>query len=809
MNEWTADLLLDLRFAFRHFARRPAFTAVAALTLALGIGAATAVFSIVDAVLLRPLPYKDPGRLAAIWVTSTREQRLAKIFATHADYDEFRRRATTLESLGAATWATSLGRVLTGHGPARSVLTVPATVSFFATLAVPAAFGRTFRAEDETRACSLLLAHDFWTSTLGANPSIVGGNLTLDDKPCTVIGVMPANFSFYPRQAQAWVLLGPDYQPGQDHMLVGIFARLKPGVTLAQAQTELRSLYRAIHPDRQSQDFQPVVYDLHGEFTFLAGRTLRTTLILVFGAVLLLLLIACLNVANLLLAGLSDRRRELAVRAALGSGRGRLIRQVLAEGLMLSICGAALGIAFAAAAMRYFRAVNPIELSVGADVSINLPVLAFSIALSFATTLVFALLPALRASQVDLTQHLKTGARGSIHGRRPLTAAVIATQMAFSFLMLVAAGLLIASALRMASAPLGFLPDRLFAARFSLPRSHYSTNPQRSQAFDRLLAALERLPADSTVALASRLPPEAGGNLTIDVAGHPVAPGAESHDVGADAVSPAFFDCLQIPVRRGRPFDARDREASDPVVIVNDALAAKYFPDRDPLGQQIRLTGGAWLTIVGIAGNLKHTELMNEMSWVESPNLYRPLAQDPRSSVEIAVRARANPGAVVHAIQTQLAAFDPAVPVADIETLTSRFNRTLAYPRFRAVLFAFFALASLTLAAVGLHGVLSQLVARRTPEFGLRRAVGAQTLDLLWLVARQGGTPVILGLAAGIALTSACDRLLANLLYGIQPADPSAFLVVGSLLLAVAIIAIARPAARAARIDPMIALRDE
>jgi putative ABC transport system permease protein len=788
-----------MRFALRTFAKRPGFTAVAALTLALGIGATTAVFSIVDAVLLRPLPYKNPDRLAAIWITSTREKGLHKLFAVHSDYDEFRRHARSFENVSAATWAVRLPRVLTGFGPAREVLTVPASANFFETLGVRASIGRTFSSDDETNGCSVVVSHKFWTSTLRSEPSAVGKTLTLDQKPCTVLGVMPERFSFYPTQAQAWVLLGPDYQPDQDKMLVGIFARLKPGVTLAQAQDEVRSLFRAIHHSAETRDFEPVVYDLHGEFTFLAGRTLRTTLILLFASVLLVLLIACLNVANLLLARLSERRREFAVRAALGSGQGRLVRQVLTEGLLLSGLGAALGIAIAYAALHYFRIANPIELSVGADVAISPLVLAFSIVLSVATTLIFGLFPALRASRVDLTQHLKTAGRGSIQGRYGLAKTVIAVEMAFSFLLLTVAGLLMTSALRMGAEPLGFNPSQLLATRVSLPAARYSTDSQRIEFYDRLLST-------ARVALASKIPPEAGGNQVVEIQGRSVSSGAEVHGVGADAVSPEFFDMLSIPLRRGRAFGTQDRPDSQPVAIVNESFAQRYFPDTGALGRQIRLQGGKmpWLTIVGVVGNLKHTELMNEMTWVETPILYRPLTQEPRESMQIIVRSLDG-----REIQRQVAALDPSIPINDVESLQSRVAKTLAYPRFRAMVLAFFALGALLLSAVGLHGVLSQLVVQRTPEFGVRKAVGARTNHLLLLIARQGGLSVLAGLAVGLGLTLASGRILANLLYGIQPADPKALALVAIALLAVASLAILLPAARAARVDPMIALRDE
>lgn len=791
------QLVQDLRFAARTFCKRPGFTLIAILTLALGIGAATAVFSIVNEVLLRPLPYRDPDRLVAVWITSTREKGLAKLFATHTDYEEFRRDSKSLESVAVATWATNLGRVLTGRGPARSVMTVPASANFFDTLGVQASIGRTFTSEDESRGCSIVVAHKFWTSMLAADPSIVGKSLTLDEKPCTVLGVMPERFSFYPSPAQAWVLLGPDY-PDRAKMLVGIFARLKPGVTAARTETELRSLYRASHTTGESRDFQPVVYDLHGEFTFLAGRTLRTTLILVFAAVLLVLLIACLNVANLLLARISARRREFAVRAALGSGRSRLIQQVLTEGLLLSFLGAGFGVFFAYFAVRYFRLANPIELSVGADVGIHPVALGFSVLLCVTSTLIFSLLPAFRASQVDLTRTLKPAQRGN------LARVVIAVEMALSFVLLTGAGLLMISALRMGSEPLGFNAAHVFATRVGLPASRYPGDTQRMQFYDRLLSRLQQIPGIGGAALASKVPPEAGGNQTLEIQGH--ASGPEMHEVGADAVSPSFFDVLNIPLRQGRVFDLQDREYSQPVAIINDSLAQKYFAHSDPLGQQIRIPGMPWLTVVGVVGNLKHTQLMNEMSWVETPIFYRPLAQEPRPFVQAAVRSS---GDVKNEIQNQIAAIDPTLPLSEVELLTTRVDKTLAYSRFRAIVLAFFAFSAVILSAVGLNGVLSQLVTRRIPEFGVRRAVGAQTHHLIWLIVRNGGIPVVAGLAAGVMLTLLSSRLLASLLYGIQPADPKALAVVSLTLLLVAGFAIFAPAMRAARVDPMVALREE
>jgi putative ABC transport system permease protein len=811
MKEWFADARLDFRFAARTSAKRPGFTLVVVMTLALGISATATVFSIVDAVLLRPLPYRDSSRLVAVWATSVREEGLAKIFASHEDYAEFRRHAKTLESVSAATWAGRPGQVLTGFGPAREVLTIPATVSFFETLGVGAKIGRTFAAGDETQGCSIVVAHKFWTSVLGADPALVGRSVEFNQKPCTVLGVMPEEFSFYPPETQAWILIGPNFVPDLNKLQVGIFARLKPGVTIAQAQAELRSLYRASRTDLEAHDLEPVVYDLQGEFTFLAGRTLRTTLMLVFGAVLLVLLIACLNVANLLLARLTDRRRELAVRAALGSGQGRLVRQVLTEGLLLAGIGGAVGVGITYAAVRAYRLANPIELSVGADVKVNLAVLGFSVALSFATALIFALLPALRASRVDLTQSLKASGRGSVQGRHGWARVLIAVEMALSFVLLIGAGLLMTSALKMGGERLGFNPDGMAATRVSLPGFRYSTESQRLLAYDRLLERLESLPGVTGVALASKVPPEAGGNQALEIQGGPVVKGNEMHDTGADAVSPGFFDVLNIALLRGRAFNAQDRDHSPPVAIINDALVREYFPHENPLGQQIRLSGGTmpWLTIVGVSGNLKHTQLMNEMSWVETPILYRPLAQEPRPAIQVAVRASGDVGLMAGQIQKQIAAVDSAIPMNDVEMLSARLAKTLAYPRFRAVVLAFFAVGALLLSAVGLHGVLAQLVAQRMPEFGVRRAVGAQEHDLLLLIVRQGGGPVLIGLAVGLSLAVAFGRVISRLLYGVQTADAGVLAAAALTLVMVAGLAIVLPAVRAARVDPMVALREE
>lgn len=815
---WLEETRQDLRFALRLLRKKPGFTMVAAITLALGIAATTAVFSIVEAVLLRPLPYHDPGRLVAIWDQGTREKGFPKVFDPYTDYEEWRRSARSFENISVLTWAWGPSRILTGRGPAKELLTIPASATFFDTLGVSAALGRTFTSDDERHGCTVVLSHAFWTTDLGADSSIVGHSLNLDQRACTVVGVMPPRFSFYPPETNLWVLLGPDFQPPREKMTVGIFARLKPGVTREQAQAEIVALSRAAHPSGFWHDFEPRVYDLHGEFTFLASRTLRLTLIVAFCAVLLVLAIAALNVANLLLARLAERQRELAVRAALGSGRARLVRQVLTESLLLALIGTLGGIAIAIGAVRYFRHAAPITLTVSSDVAIDLPVLLFTILVALATTLVFGLLPALSISRTDIFERLKAAGRGAVSGmlRRRAAGTMVALEMGLSFVLLIAAGLLLASALRMGSEPLGFNPDRLFETHTMLPVPRYNDAARREQFYDALLNRLRRIPGVAGAALTDKVPPYFvdAGNEALEIQDHPVPTGQERHDVALNTAGPTLFQVLDVPLLEGRSFAETDRLQSPPVAVVNESLARKYFPGTDPVGKQIRISRAPdppmpWMTIVGVVGDIKHSQLMNEMTWVGTPILYQPISQTAPQRFEIAIRARAADSLFEHRIQEQIAALDAAVPINPVEPVNADISKTLAYPRFRAMVLGFFSLAALLLSAVGLNGVLSQIVAQRVPEFGIRKAMGAEQRDLLLLVARQGGIPVALGMAGGIGCAVLFSWLLRALLYGVDAADPRVIALVAALFLGIAALAIALPARRAALVDPMVALRDE
>ena len=797
----------DLRYAWRILRKSPAFTLVVVLTLALGIGANTAVFSVVDGVLLHPLPYEDPARLVDILDSNVKDPNLSKTFGTYSDFEEYARSSHSFEKIAFATWAVG-GTMLSGHGAPRNVLAIPASEDLFTVLGVSAARGRTFEHSDMTRGCSVVLADSFWRTTLASDPNITGKTLDLDHRACTVLGVIPATFEFYPRATQMWMLLTPDDPRPRDKLLVLCFARLKPGVTAAQAQAELAPIHRSIHASDWQRDFAPSVNNLQDEFTFLAGRNLRATLQLLLGAVTFVLLIACVNVANLLLGRLSGRAREFAVRAALGSGRGRLIRQLLIEASLLAIMGGVTGLLIAFACIRYFLYANPIELPIGSSVTMNVPVFAFTALVTMTAALIFGLAPAWRGSNAGMDDGLRAAGRGSIHaGNRRLTSALITLEISLSLVLLAGGGMLMRSVLRMSSAPLGFDPANVLTVSASLPAQRHSSAAEKIRFYDDLYARLAAIPGVESAAIATTFPPISGGNYEMQIQGKART---RVQDVQQDLVSDDYFQVLRIPLRQGRLFTRKDGEAS--VGVVNESLVRKYFAGENPLGRQIRLFGfneGPWVTIVGVVATEKHPELMHEMTWHEQPALYRPIAQDPPASFSIGVRTESAGLAIGPAIEQAVTGLDREAALGEITGLNTRLGAYLKYPRFRAIVIDEFAGLALLLCALGLHGLLAQYVGQRRRELGLRMAIGAKTMDIFRLVAAQGSLPVTTGIVAGTGLTLIATRFLESLLYGIGADDPVSLIAAPLLLIAAAGLAIAKPARDAISVDPAIALRDE
>ena len=810
----------DVRYGLRMLAKSPGFAIVAILTLALGIGANTAIFSIVNAVLLQPLPYRNSDRLVAVWQSDIHNMGFSKVFPLYRDFQEWKQSSQSFEDLEAATWAKAR-QTLTWQGRAQMVVAVSTSAGFFSLLGANAEQGRTFESADLQNGCSVVLSRRFWQNRLDASKDAVGSALTLDGKSCTILGVMPQGFDFYPRQTDLWTLITPqtDYEKHPIESVVGVFGRLKPGVSLATAQSELATLHRRViaeaPPGHWIAQFTPVVNHLQEEFTWLSGRNLRSALVVLLGAVLLVLLIACVNVASLLLGRASERQKELAVRAALGSSRSRLVRQLLTESILLSALGAILGAFLAIAAVRYFRALNPIELPPGSTVAVNLPVLAFTAFLAILTGLLFGLLPAWKASRQNLNATLREEGRGSSRnsmGRRVGKMLVIA-EVSLSLVLLAAAGLLIESTARMSSAPLGFRTDHLLSARISLPATAYPKLSNRAAFYNRLASDLRAIPGVDGVALTSSLPLYVAGSGVMSVQGRAAPPLSDIGDVRGEDVSNDYFNVMGIPVIQGRVFDARDREDSQPVTIVNEAIVREYFPNQDPVGQQIKFgrpeDTDPWMTIIGVVGNVRRTTVYQEMGYVTPPVLYQPLTQDAENLCGIVVRTSGNPLALAPVLQREVLNLDNGVPVFDVMTMDQRVAEFLSHPQFRAILLGMFAGLALALAAVGIFGVLSQLVSQRTREFGIRMALGADQLDVLAMVVKQGAVLVLLGVGLGLAVALALSRLLSTMLYGVRPTDPLTFTAVTALLILVAMLACYLPARRATKVDPMIALRHE
>jgi putative ABC transport system permease protein len=800
----------DVRFAARMLRRNLGFTVVATLTLGIGIGASTAVFSVVESVLLRQPAFAAPERLVMVWLDD-HEHGFPRDEMSYPRFEDTLRLSASLA--GAAAFERQ-SFILSGGGEEPEQLRgLAASARLFSVLGARAALGRTFAPGEDVPGGErvAVLGHGLWVRRFGADPAIVGRRLQINSQPYVVIGVMPPSFAFPDRQQELWVPLAPDAETraGRNAIWLSVVARLRPGTTLAQATAELDALNRRLGEQYPATDRRAgtVLVTLRDQ----AAEPLRRGLLLLAAAVVGVLLVACANVAGLQLARAVAREREVAARLALGAGPGRLVRQLLAESLTLSALGGALGLLLAAWGVRGLPALAPAELEPLAHVRLDARAALFALAACAVAGVAAGLYPAFRLVRHDLLAGLRQRTAGAAPGSHQLRQALVAAQLGLAVVLLTGASLLIHSLLRLESMDLGFRADHLLAARVSLPTARYPQGAARQRFFDSLE---ERLRADPRVQAVGSIEtlllgqlPNASGSFTI--AGRPADTAEVAEPLTRDAITPGALRTLGLPLLHGRTFTAADGPGAPPVAIVNATMAKRFWPAGNAVGQRIafgRRDGSQpWITIVGVVADSRRAA-PGSRAWLES---FLPEAQYPRRSLMVALRTRGDPLALAAAVRREVHRLDPGQPISWTSTVERLLADRLAPQRFNTTLLGLFAAAALLMAAVGLYGVMSYLVTLRTQEIGLRMAIGARRADVLRLVAGRAAALAAAGAAVGILAALALARWVAGLLYGVGPLDPVAFILAPLLLAAAAAAAAAVPAWRATRVDPMSALRTE
>jgi putative ABC transport system permease protein len=800
----------DFRFAVRVLWKSPGFSAVALLALVLGIGANTAIFSVVNAVLLRPMPFVDPGRLVSVRESSPQGQK--DNVANPQNVSDWQKRNHSFEKI-AGYIPFELTMSLTGGGSPEEVPGNYVTRDFFPLLGVQPALGRNFLPEEELPNTPdvALLSDGFWRRRFGADPHIAGKKLMIGGNLTIVIGVLPATFRFPDVKADIWGLttLHPERQ--RKGRYLAPIARMRPGVTVSQAQADMNVIMAQLA--REYPDFNTnwgvTVIPLRQQFT----GDLKTPLLVLLGAVGLVLLIACANVANLMLMRSSARQREMAIRTSLGATRARIVRQLLVESMILGVAGGGLGLLVAVWAKDVLLAMLPESMSVAKvnAVAIDGNVLAFTVTLSLGTALLFGLLPALRASRPDLSDTLKEGGRAvsSSLRRNRMRAALVAGEMAVAMMLLIGAGLLIRSFIRLEHVTPGFQPDRILSMRIGLSNPRYKKDLKLASAgLDEILQRIAQVPG--VVSTGSIQFPPLGGLLPATgywVAGRPTPNPSEAPVTGVSIVTPGYFPTMGIPLINGRLFTERDQEGTPQVTIVSQSLARQEFPNMNPIGQRLFVEWGRETPyqIVGVVGDVKHDGLEKEVR----PTVYFPNAQETQTIATLMIRTGGDPMQLAPVAEQIIHAYDKDQAIAKIQPLDMFLSKAVARPRFQSVLLASFAGLALLLAAIGTFGVMSYSVAQRTHEIGIRVALGAQRDQVLRLIVGQGLLLALIGTAAGLAGAFALTRYLKTLLFNVSPTDWLTFTTVPIALCAVALAASYLPARRAMQVDPMQALRYE
>ena len=810
----------DVRYAFRMLRKSPGFTAVAVLTLAIGIGANTAMFSVVHAVLLRPLPYPDEQRLANLTEFDPRDRPISWESMSYPDFLDIRARSATLKSIAAYR---SNNLIFTGGPEPIRVEAETVSASLFGLLGVQPQLGRGFtEKEDDAPPFVVILSDHFWRTQFNANPNVIGQTIRLNGNACSVIGVMPRGFQF-PIRAEGvdlWSSFAPqniavrNVPPAvqRDNHFFGAIARMKPGITLEQANADLASIAHALGAEYPSTNTHTAI-EARPELEHIVGDT-RVPLLILFAAAGLVLLITSTNVTNLLLARATVRAREMAVRAAIGASRSRIVRQLVAESLVLSMLGAAFGMATAYAALAGVLHLYPSNLPRAQDVRIDLMALLFTVGLAILTAILFGLAPALHSARPNLTNAMRQGSAATSAGpvQNRLRSGLVIAEAALGVALVIAAGLLLRSFQRLSHASLGFNPSRLLTAQFNLSEMRYNRD-QRERFLGELLDRIRALPGVTAAAATVPLPLDNDSDFAnFDILERPL-PKERQPLSGFYIVTPGFFEAMQIPLVSGRFFDERDRRGSARVMIITDSFANEFFPGENPLGKCIAVEiseGGQpenerTREIVGVVGDIRRSNLRN----APVPAYYVPLPQLVSSPQTLLVRTPGDPNGVTAAIRSTLAAMDPDAALYDVRTMMDTLVLDLGLARFQTALLSLFAAIALLLTAIGLYGVMSYSVSQRTHELGIRRALGATGSDVLGLILARGVSLTLAGVGIGLVAALALAQFISSLLYRISPRDPASFLLAACVLIFVALAACYIPARRAMRVDPMVALRYE
>ncbi|HKQ51685.1 MAG TPA: ABC transporter permease [Pyrinomonadaceae bacterium] len=805
-------LLQDVRYGFRMLVKHPGFTLAAVLCLALGIGLNTTIFSVVSAMLIRPLPYAEPERVVALHETQIKKgtewnplsaQNLADWKEQSQVFDEvaaFQRRSFNFS---------------TEDNPER-LAGVRVNSTLFPLLGIRPILGRDFRPEEDKPGGErvVLLGHSLWERRFASSQSVIGKTLLLDGERYTVIGVMPPRFKF-PEFAEVWIPLALDLsKTGRGEHFLDAVARLKRGVSVEQAQAELSNVARRLEEQypETNRDMGAFVRPLRAE---LVPAGVNVFLLTMLGAVVFVLLIACANVANLLLVRSSARQREIAIRTALGAGRVRVVRQLLTESVMIALVGGGLGILMAFWGLDLVIASVPTEIPFWLSFEIDWRVLIFTFSISVLTGILFGLTPALRLSKPDLQEALKAGGRSATEGARQnrLRSALVISEVALSLVLVIGATLMIRSFLRMQQIDAGFDPENLLTMEFRLSGPGYEEDKQRTAFVQQIAERIKTLPDVEAVGIVNDLPLSDGYSTeSFDVEGQTVPP-SEAPETTLQTMTPDYLKAVKIPLVRGRAFEERELTESSPVVIVNETMARKFWPNGEAVGKRLRLGAGAdapWLTVVGVTADVKELYRIGGIDVKPAFQTYVLYPQATFRSMTLAVRTRSgSPASITAAVTKEIHGVDKNLPLFNIMTMKEVLERSVWLPLFYGKMFGTFAVLALFLAAVGIYGVMAYSVTQRTHEIGIRMALGAQSSDISKLVLRHGMVLTLIGVAIGLLAAFALTRVLTSLLFGVSATDPLTFAGVSLLLALVALLACYIPARRAMKVDPMVALRYE